>query len=197
MQAARGAAVAAKSPAQRTVRARTGLFAGIAVSVLVLDVVTKLVAVSQLAHRDRVTLVPHALWLTFTRNAGAAFSVGTGATVVFTAVAAGVVVVIVRTARSLRSAGWAVSLGLLLGGALGNLSDRVFRSPGVFRGHVIDWIELPHWPVFNIADSGIVIGGVLAVLLALRGIEMDGSHHRGEGSSAEPGPSDSAASADG
>ncbi|HVT20023.1 MAG TPA: signal peptidase II [Mycobacteriales bacterium] len=154
--------------------ARAWLLAGIAAAVLVTDVVTKIVAVAKLAGHDRVTLIPHVLWLTFTRNAGAAFSVGTGSTVVFTAIAAGVVVVIVRTARSLASTGWAVSLGLLLGGALGNLSDRIFRSPGPLRGHVVDWIELPHWPVFNIADSAVVIGGLLAVLLALRGIELGG-----------------------
>jgi signal peptidase II len=156
-------------------RTRTRLFAAVAAALLAADVVTKLVAVAKLADRDRVTLIPHVLWLTFTRNAGAAFSLGTGATVVFSAVAVGVVVVIVRTARSLMSTGWAVTLGLLLGGALGNLSDRLFRAPGPFRGHVVDWIELPHWPVFNLADSGIVIGGVLAVLLAIRGIELDGS----------------------
>jgi signal peptidase II len=64
---------------------------------------------------------------------------------------------------------------MLLGGALGNLSDRLFRSPGVFRGHVVDWIELPHWPIFNLADSAIVLGGVLAVLLSLLGVELDRS----------------------
>jgi signal peptidase II len=175
MQAARGAAVTAEAPSPPPARTRTRLLAGVAAVVVVADVVTKIVAVAKLSHRSRVTVVPHVLWLTFTRNAGAAFSVGTGATVVFTAVAVAVVVVIVRSARRLRSAGWAVSLGLLLGGALGNLSDRLFRSPGPLRGHVVDWIELPHWPVFNVADSAIVVGGVLAVLLALRGIEMDGS----------------------
>jgi signal peptidase II len=150
------------------------LLAAVAGLVLVADVVTKLVAVAKLAHRDRVTVVPHVLWLTFTRNSGAAFSVGTGATWIFTAVAIAVVIVIVRTARSLRSLGWAISLGLLLGGALGNLSDRIFRAPAPLRGHVVDWIELPHWPIFNVADASIVVGGVLAVLLAGRGIEIDG-----------------------
>jgi signal peptidase II len=180
MQAARGAAVAGRlRRSQRAARTRTGLLAGIAAAVLATDVVTKLIAVAKLAHRDRVTVIPHVLWLTFTRNGGAAFSVGTGATVVFTAVAVGVVVVIVRTARSLASVGWAVVLGLLLGGALGNLSDRLFRAPGPVRGQVIDWIEIPHWPIFNIADSAIVTGGVLAVLLSLRGIEMNGSHQHG------------------
>ena len=176
MQAARGAAVDSPAPVPPATRTRTRLLAGIAVAVLVVDVVTKLIAVAKLADRDRVTLIPHVLWLTFTRNAGAAFSLGTGATVVFSAVAVGVVIVIVRTARSLASTGWAVVLGLLLGGALGNLSDRLFRSPGPLRGHVVDWIELPHWPIFNLADSAIVIGGVLAVLLSLRGVELSGSH---------------------
>jgi signal peptidase II len=150
------------------------------VLVVAADVVTKLVAVAKLAHRDRVTVVPHVLWLTFTRNAGAAFGVGTGATWIFTAVAVSVVVVILRSARALASTGWAVSLGLLLGGSLGNLSDRVFRSPGVLRGHVIDWVELPHWPIFNVADASIVAGGVLAVLLAMRGIEFDGARRAHE-----------------
>src|SRR5581483_10915233 len=125
-------------------------------------------------HRP-VRLIPHVLTLTLTRNAGAAFSIGTGATVVFSAVAIGVVVVIARAARTMASRGWAVALGLLLGGALGNLTDRVFRAPGPLRGHVVDWIELPHWPVFNLADSAIVVGGVLAVLLVFAGVELDGS----------------------
>jgi signal peptidase II len=172
MQAARGAAVADTQAPPVAAHRRTALLAAVAGLVLVTDIITKLVAVAKLAHRSRVTLVPHVLWLTFTRNAGAAFGVGTGATWIFTAVAVAVVVVILRTARALASAGWAVALGLLLGGALGNLSDRIFRSPGPLRGHVVDWIELPHWPIFNIADASIVVGGVLAVLLASRGIEL-------------------------
>jgi signal peptidase II len=146
-----------------------------ALAVLVADVVSKIIVVAKLADRGPVTAIDHVLTLTLTRNPGAAFSIGQGATLLFTAVAVGVAVVIVRTARSLVSRGWALALGLLLGGALGNLSDRLFRSPGPFRGHVIDWLELPHWPVFNLADSAIVAGGTLAVLLALRGVELDGS----------------------
>ena len=115
------------------------------------------------------------------RNSGAAFSIGTSVTVVFTLIALGVIVAILRTARRLRSIPWAVTLGLLLGGAAGNLGDRLFRSPGFLRGHVVDWIELPHWPVFNVADSCIVCGGVLAVLLAARGISLDGRRHRPPG----------------
>jgi signal peptidase II len=87
-------------------------------------------------------------------------------------------VAILRTARRLRSIPWAITLGLLLGGATGNLGDRLFRSPGFLRGDVVDWIELPHWPVFNVADASIVCGGVLAVLLAARGISLDGRRHQ-------------------
>jgi signal peptidase II len=174
MQATRGTAITEEASPPLTHR-RTALLAVVAALVLAADVVTKLVAVAKLADRSRVTVIPHVLWLTFTRNPGAAFGIGTGTTWIFTAVAVGVVIVILRTARTLASTGWAISLGLLLGGALGNLSDRVFRSPGFLRGHVVDWIELPHWPIFNVADASIVVGGVVAVLLAFRGIEMDGS----------------------
>jgi signal peptidase II len=146
-----------------------------ALVVLAADVVSKVLVVAKLSDRSPVHVIGHVLQLTVTRNGGAAFSVGTGATILFTAVAVVVVVIIARTARRLRSRAWAVAFGMLLGGALGNLSDRLFRSPGVFRGHVVDWIELPHWPIFNLADSAIVLGGVLAVLLSLLGVELDRS----------------------
>jgi signal peptidase II len=143
--------------------------------VLAADAASKAIVVATLSDRAPVVVISHVLTLTLTRNAGAAFSVGGGATILFSAVAVVVAVVIIRTALSLVSRAWAVSLGLLLGGALGNLSDRLFRAPGPLRGHVVDWIQLPHWPVFNLADSAIVIGGALAVLVSLRGIELDGS----------------------
>jgi signal peptidase II len=151
-------------------------------AVLVADAVSKLIVVATLRPGERVDLIGHVLRLTLTRNAGAAFSVGTSATVLFTVVALGVVGVIARQARRLTSTGWALTLGLLLGGALGNLCDRLLRAPGPLRGHVVDWIELPHWPVFNLADSAIVVGGCLAVLLASRGTPLD----------SEPAPSDEA-----
>jgi signal peptidase II len=176
MQAARGAAVAADAvPVDARSGSATRWVWATALVVLVVDVVSKVLVVAKLSHRGPVHLIGHLVQLTVTRNGGAAFSVGTGATILFTAVAVVVVVIIARTAQRLRSRGWAVSFGLLLGGALGNLSDRLFRSPGVFRGHVVDWIELPHWPIFNLADSAIVVGGVLAVLLSLRGVELDRS----------------------
>jgi len=101
-----------------------------------------------------------------------------------------VIVYILRAARNLRSIGWAITLGMLLGGAAGNLLDRIFRAPGPFQGHVVDWIELPHWPVFNLADSCIVCAGVLVALLALRGIRLDGTRPIPEASSTQPDTSE-------
>jgi signal peptidase II len=133
--------------------------------------------VATLSDRAPLRLLGGLLTLRELRNSGAAFSIGTSVTIVFTLIALGVIVAILRTARRLRSIPWAITLGLLLGGATGNLGDRLFRSPGFLRGDVVDWIELPHWPVFNVADSSIVCGGVLAVLLAAQGISLDGRRH--------------------
>jgi signal peptidase II len=88
-----------------------------------------------------------------------------------------VIVFILRTSRRIHSVGWAVTLGLLLGGATGNLTDRLLRAPGPLRGYVVDWIQLPHWPVFNLSDSCIVCGGILAVLLSGLGLRIDGTRH--------------------
>ena len=114
---------------------------------------------------------------------GAAFSFAEGATILFSLIAVVVAVVIVRSARRMFSTGWAVALGLVLGGALGNLIDRIFRDPGFLRGGVVDFLSVlaPDgrvWPVFNVADSAIVCGGILGAFLALRGIEFDGSRTR-------------------
>ena len=150
-------------------------------AVFAADLVSKTIVVATLSDRAPVRLLGGLLTLRELRNSGAAFSIGTSVTVVFTLIALGVIVAILRTARRLRSVPWAVTLGLLLGGAAGNLGDRLFRSPGFLRGHVVDWIELPHWPVFNVADSCIVCGGILAVLLAARGVPLDGRRR-------QPGP---------
>jgi signal peptidase II len=152
----------------------------VAGSVLAADVISKAIVIATLAPGHVVRLLGHYLQLTNTRNSGAAFSVGTGATALFTAVAVVVVVVILRTAKRLRSLGWAICLGLLLGGALGNLVDRLFRSPGPLRGEVVDWIQLPHWLIFNLADSAIVVGGCIAVLLSTRGVSLDGASQEQE-----------------
>jgi len=148
---------------------------GVAVFVVAADVISKAIVVSRLVNRPPVHVLGDFLELVLTRNSGAAFSIGASMTIVFTAIAVGVVIYILRAARNLRSLGWAVALGLLLGGATGNLLDRIFRAPGLFVGHVVDWIQLPHWPVFNLADSSVVCGGILVALLALRGIGLDGA----------------------
>lgn len=142
---------------------------------LVADLLSKWLAVRELSDHDPVELLGGLLTLRLVRNPGAAFGVAQGLTVVFTLVAVAVVVVILRLAPRLRSLPWAVGLGLVLGGAVGNLVDRVFRSPAPGRGHVVDFLELPHWPVFNLADSAIVCAGVLMVVLSARGIGYDGS----------------------
>jgi len=185
MQAARGKALNTE-PAAEPGHRRVGLLLIVAGAVYVADIVSKVVVVASLPHRV-IHLLGGLLTLRVLRNSGAAFSVGTSMTVVFTLIAVGVIVFILRTSRRLYSAPWAVTLGLLLGGATGNLTDRILRSPGVFSGEVVDWIQLPHWPVFNLADSAIVCGGVVAVLLAARGIRLDGS----KDAHTLPGPEDS------
>jgi signal peptidase II len=147
----------------------------VALAAYALDVVTKVIVVATLQDREPIRLLGGLLTLRETRNSGAAFSIGTGYTIIFTLIAIGVVVAILRTARNLRSLPWALCLGLMLGGAFGNLTDRLLRAPSPLQGHVVDWIEVPNWPVFNLADSAIVCGGVLAVLLAARGLQIDGT----------------------
>lgn len=147
-----------------------------------LDLLTKVVVVATLNGEPPVRLLGGLLYLTEARNTGAAFSLAAGATILFTVIAAIVVVVVLRTARKLRSLPWAWALGLVLGGAAGNLVDRIFRSPGPLRGGVVDFLSVldPYggvWPIFNLADSAIVCGGILAVVLALFGYEFDGTRH--------------------
>jgi signal peptidase II len=164
----------------------------VAAFVVVADLVTKAIVVAHIRELQLIHVVGSLLMLTLTRNGGAAFNIGgTSMTIVFTAIAAGVVIYILRASRNLRSIGWAITLGLLLGGATGNLVDRIFRAPAPFRGDVIDWIELPHWPVFNLADSAIVCAGFLVVLLALRGVRLDGTRAASEDIPAAGQPADS------
>jgi signal peptidase II len=153
----------------------------IALVTVALDAATKVLVVAHLEGRDPVHVLDDVLTLQVSRNSGAAFSFAQGATVLFTLIAAAVVVVIVRTLPRLQSRAWAVTLGLLLGGAVGNLVDRLTRAPGVGRGWVVDFIHVEYFATFNVADSAITVGALLAVLLSMRGIEVDGSHrHRGE-----------------
>lgn len=147
----------------------------LAAGVLVLDQLTKVWAVATFTEGERTPLVGDLLGLTLLYNPGAALSLATGMTWVLTIVATVVVVVILRTANRLGSRGWTLALGLLLGGALGNLVDRFFREPGFARGHVVDFIAYGDLFVGNVADIAIVGAAVLIVLLSLRGIGVDGS----------------------
>lgn len=164
-----------------------GLLLGVASTVLALDLATKWLAVRELAEREPIELLGGVLTLRLVRNPGAAFGMAQGMTIVLTVIAVVVVVAILRLARRLDNAWWAAALGLVLGGATGNLVDRFFRAPGPLRGHVVDFLELPRWPVFNLADSAIVLAGGLMVLLSARGVPYAAVSPR-EG--AEPGRAD-------
>ncbi|WP_018635024.1 signal peptidase II [Parafrankia elaeagni] len=167
---------ARRASVPRVASRRTVLIVALtAACLIVLDVLTKLLAVAELSGRRPVEIIPGFLDLRLTRNSGAAFSLAGGATVILSLVALVVVGVVVVTARRLASVGWAFVFGAMVGGAVGNLIDRVFRSPGPLRGHVVDFVHIHHWPIFNLADSAIVCGGVLAVILSLRGIGLDGT----------------------
>jgi signal peptidase II len=186
-ETAAGSAAADDDETTRRLAVRSiGLLAVVAAVVLGADLASKTIVVATLTGRPPLRLLGGLVYLVHTRNSGAAFSLGTGQTILLSLVAAAVVVAIVRYARRLRSRPWAVCLGLILGGALGNLVDRVFRAPGVLRGAVVDWISLlapdGHvWPVFNVADSCLVIGVLLAVTLELTGRRIDGRRGGGSG----------------
>jgi signal peptidase II len=147
----------------------------IAWAIWLLDFATKSWAINSLDSRNPVKLLGEFLQLTLLKNSGAAFSLAQGATIIFTIFAILVVAAIAYYSIKITSFGWSIVLGLALGGILGNLTDRIFRSPGFFEGHVIDWIQLPNWPVFNLADSAIVVAASIAVILSIRNISPMGA----------------------
>ncbi|MGH3625251.1 MAG: signal peptidase II [Sciscionella sp.] len=162
---------------------RIGLMALVAAVALALDVITKVLVVANLEGKEPVRLLGGLVYLQVIRNSGAAFSIGTGLTWLFSMIMIGVVLVVVWIARQLRSQGWAIGLGLVLAGALGNLTDRLFRAPGPFLGHVVDFVSVfsPNghtWPIFNVADASINIGGAVVVIMALLGRYYDGRSTR-------------------
>ncbi|MGY0062570.1 signal peptidase II [Streptomyces sp. LZ34] len=159
-------------------RRRIGVLLAVATFAYLVDLSSKLLVVAKLEHHDPIEVI--GTWLQFEviRNRGAAFGFGEAMTIVFTVIATGVIVVIARLARKLYSLPWAIALGLLLGGAFGNLTDRVFRAPGGLQGAVVDFIAPAHFAVFNLADSAIVCGGFLIVILSFRGLDPDGTVHK-------------------
>ncbi|CAH0295764.1 signal peptidase II [Rhodococcus sp. 05-2256-B2] len=153
---------------------RTRLLVAIAAVILLFDLITKIVVVHFVKPGNPIEIIGDVVTLRLVRNPGAAFSMATGMTWLLTLVAVAVVIGVVKIGRTLRSPWWALGLGLVLGGALGNLIDRFFRAPGPFQGHVVDFVSVGWWPVFNVADSSIVCGAILLVALSLFGFEPNG-----------------------
>lgn len=143
--------------------------------VYALDQITKVLAVANLEPGVVQPFIGELLQFHLIRNPGAAFSFATGMTWVFTILSTVVVVVVIRMSRKLRSLPWAFAFGFLLAGATGNLTDRLLRQPGFARGHVVDFLQLPNWPIFNIADSSICVAAVFIAVMAIRGIGLDGT----------------------
>jgi signal peptidase II len=158
---------------------RAWLVAIVAPIVLAADLITKQAALTALEGEQPVRVLGGLFYLQIVRNPGAAFGMATGMTWVLTLIALAVVVGIIWVMPKLRSVGWAIGLSLVLAGAIGNLVDRFFRAPGALHGHVVDFLSpfAPNgdvFPVFNVADSSIVCGGALIVLMALLGRDYDG-----------------------
>lgn len=183
-----GSAVTARPQTPPTAR-RLRLLLVVAALVLGLDVVTKVLAVKLLVPGQPVEIIGDTITWTLVRNSGAAFSMATGYTWVLTLIATGVVLGIIWMGRRLVSLWWALGLGMILGGAVGNLMDRFFRSPGPLRGHVVDFLSVGWWPVFNVADSAVVCGAVLLVGLSMFGFDFDTEGNRPpEDSASSSGP---------
>lgn len=141
----------------------------IAFLIWAIDFLTKNWAVENFTAAPR-QVIGTFLQVTLFRNPGAAFSMATSFTIVFTTISIVVALFIARYASRITSPWWAYVAGLVLGGVLGNLSDRIFRAPGFLYGHVIDWIQIPNWPIFNVADSAIFIAAGIAILLNFKNI---------------------------
>jgi len=146
------------------------------VLVYLADQGAKALVLTNLEVNETVPFIGELLQLHLVKNAGAAFSLGSGSTWIFAIIASLVVVALIVFARRIRSLGWASVFGLLLGGTLGNLNDRLFREPGFGVGHVVDFLQLWGFPaIFNVADVGITSAMALFIILTLRGINLDGS----------------------
>jgi len=148
-----------------------------AVVAYLVDLGSKLLAVEHLTNRGRIEVVGDLLGLHLTRNPGAAFSTGVAFTEVFTILAIVASVVVVWLSPRVGTTFWAFAFGLLLAGITGNLTDRIFREPGPLRGHVVDFLELPHWPIFNVADICLNVAVAIILIQMVRGIRLDGSRH--------------------
>jgi len=162
------------------------ILAIVALCVYLIDQIAKVLVVSNLYEGQRVEVLGQLLQFNFVKNAGAAFSIGSGSTWIFSIVGVGVLGFVVWYAPRIKSTAWAILFGLLLGGLLGNLTDRLFREPGFGVGHVVDFLQIPLLPaIFNLADVAIVSSMALFLILTIRGIGLDGRRATDEGDDVE------------
>jgi signal peptidase II len=173
MQAAHAESESTVSTSSR--RTALTLFGVTAVALYLVDLGTKTVALERLADGRRIDVLGDLLGFRLTFNPGAAFGTGTSYTAVLSCIAMVAVGVVLWLSRRVADRLWALALGLLLAGVLGNLTDRIFRAPGPFEGHVVDFIQLPNWPIFNVADMCINVAAVLILVQAFRGVRLDGT----------------------
>jgi signal peptidase II len=147
----------------------------VALGVYAFDQIAKYLIVKNIPEGDSVNVIGTFVQFHFVKNSGAAFSLGEGMTWVFSIVATAVAVFIVVYARRIHSLGWGILFGMLLGGTLGNLSDRLFREPSFGEGHVVDFVQVYDFPgIFNVADSAIVLSMALFIILTIAGVGLDG-----------------------
>ena len=151
------------------------LWAGLAAFAYTCDQLTKWWVTSTMVEGQTTPVIPGVLQWYYIRNSGAAFSIGENFTWFFTLIMAAVSLAIIVLARRIRSAWWAIGLGLVLGGALGNLTDRLFRPPSFAMGHVVDFISFPNFAIFNMADMAVVGGVITICLLTLLGVPLTGA----------------------
>jgi signal peptidase II len=165
----------ANSPRTKVSIRALAILAVVALCVYLVDQIAKVLVVSNLYEGQQVQVLGQLLQFHFVKNPGAAFSIGSGSTWIFSIVGVGVLGFVIWYAPRIRSTAWAVLFGLLLGGLLGNLTDRLFREPGFGVGHVVDFLQIPLLPaIFNLADVAIVSSMVLFLILTLRGVGLDG-----------------------
>lgn len=131
------------------------------------DQLTKWLAEKHLSSGEYISIFGDFLGLTLVYNPGASFGMASGLTWLLTLISIGVTVVIIRFSRHITSTPWAITLGAFLGGSIGNLIDRIFREPGIGRGHVVDFIAYNDWFVGNVADIALVLGAIALMVLVL------------------------------
>lgn len=183
MQAARGTSLNTSDTPDSDSSDRPGrarwqqIFWGIGLTGFLVDLLSKNWAVASLEGSGRVDVLGDLFGFRLVRNPGAAFSTGTSFTFALTVFAILALCTVVFLSLRVRSTGWAIGFGFLLAGVSGNLADRLTREPGVMRGHVIDFLELPNWPIFNVADILINAAAVTIIVMTLRGRRLDGTRH--------------------